>query len=246
MNKIYENMRPLRNLGGRFRRLFDLQVASTYLCLKKVIYDLKISANDRVLDVGCGAMPYRNLFCEDCQYLGIDTFEAKDNFDYYQADVKYYDGVHFPVEDGVITVVLHSEVIEHIYNTKQFLSECYRVLKKKGKMVFTVPFQARFHYIPYDYWRFTPASLYQLLSEAGFKGIVIMERGSDVTVAGYKVLSVGYRLFLSKSWWKILLSIILAPVWGIGLLVGQISILTKCGSKDDCLGYVVCCCKEES
>ena len=38
-----------------------------------------------------------------------------------------------------------------------------------GRLLLTVPFAARWHYIPHDYWRFTPSGLERLLSAAGFE-----------------------------------------------------------------------------
>lgn len=224
-----------------FRRVFDLQVESTYRCLKKIITRIDIGYEKSVLDVGCGAMPYRQLFPLDCKYQGIDTFDSKEDFDYNRKDVLHFDGITFPVFDCSVDIVLHSEVIEHIYDTRHFLSECYRVLKKNGLMIITVPFQARFHYIPNDYWRFTPSAINKLLIETGFYDVRILNRGTDIVVAGYKVLTVGYRLFFSKSWWRMLVSILLTPLWMLSLIIGQIGIHYNIGSKDDCLGYVIVC-----
>ena len=197
-----------------------------------------------MLDIGCGTMPYRNLFPEKCTYIGIDTFESEKNFGYKQDNVIYYDGMTFPLQDNFVSVVLHSEVMEHIYDTKNFISECHRVLIKGGYMLVSVPFQAKYHYIPYDYWRFTPSSLENILTKAGFSNIRILPRGTDVTVAGYKVLAIGYRLFFNKSWFKKLLSVILAPIWVLGLIAARISVVTNIGSEDDCLGFVIYCKKD--
>ena len=175
--------------------------------------------------------------------MGIDTKDADANFDYHEADVVYYDGYTFPLNDSEIDLVFHSEVIEHIYDTRHFLSECSRVLRPGGEMIFTVPFQARWHYIPFDYWRLTPSSIQKLLEEAAFEEIEIIPRSRDICVAAYKVLTIGYRLFFSKSWWRMLLSICLAPVWITSLLLGQISLHLDWGTKEDCLGYVVHCRK---
>lgn len=234
-----EKMRPFKNLGGGIRRVFDMQVCSTYHGIRMALSELSYSDDCSILDVGCGAKPYRDLFPKQAMYKGIDTFDSEKNFDYKQNDVTYYDGITFPVKDNEIDLLFHSEVMEHIYDTRHFLQECARVLKKGGQMIFTVPFQARYHYIPYDYWRFTPSSIESLLSDVGFYNIKIHHRGTDVTVAGYKVLALGYRLFFSKSILQLLLSVVLAPIWVIALVIGQISIFSKLGSKDDCLGYVV-------
>lgn len=196
----------------------------------------------KILDVGCGAMPYKFLFTQrGWQYLGMDIENAGADFDYQVENVLRYDGHTFPLPDGKMDMVFHSEVLEHVYDTAHFLPEYNRVLRPGGTLLFTVPFQARYHYIPNDYWRFTPSAMQALLKTAGFQDISIFPRGNDLCVAAYKVLTVGYRLFFSKSWWRMLISMILAPVWILSLLLGQLFLHSGFGSQDDCLGYVVRC-----
>ncbi len=226
------------------RRIFDLQVASVYRGIQPLIQQEIRKKRGKVLDVGCGAMPYRNLFPDTWAYKGIDIDSADDQFGYSEERVVHYDGVTFPVPDGFVDIVFHSEVIEHVLNIKQFLSECRRVLSKDGVMIFTVPFQARYHYIPNDYWRFTPAGLQELLEKSGFVRIRIIPRSTDICVAAYKVLTVGYRLFFSRCWWRVLLAMVFAPVWVVSLIVGQFSLHLDAGSADDCLGYLVTCRKK--
>lgn len=239
-----ESLKPWKNMGfGGVRRLFDLQVASTFRGIYPLVKQETRCSRGKVVDVGCGAKPYRNLFPPEWDYVGIDTQDSDANFDYHEDSVIYYDGVTFPLKNLEVDLIFHSEVIEHIYDTRLFLSECNRVLKEHGKMIFTVPFQARWHYIPYDYWRFTPSCIQKLLEENGFEDIEVTPRSRDICVAAYKVLTVGYRLFFSKSWWRILISVCLSPVWILSLLLGQASLHFDWGTEDDCLGYVVCCRK---
>jgi hypothetical protein len=55
-------------------------------------------------------------------------------------------------------------------------------------MFFTVPFSARFHYQPHDYWRFTPSSLEYLCSLHGFDVLSISPRGDALVVILNKLL----------------------------------------------------------
>lgn len=239
-----EKIRPKKNLGGVIRRIFDLQVASTYRGIVPFIKEIKKdNPTGVVLDVGCGLCPYKQLFVPEWNYMPIDRGEAEENFDYRTEDVLYYDTDIFPMGDRSVDLVFHSEVMEHVYDVRQFLGECNRVLKRGGYMVATVPFQARYHYIPYDYWRYTPSSLKNLLEESGFEDIEVVPRSRDICVAGYKVLTVGYRLFFSRSWWRMLISAILAPIWIVALLAGQASLHLGLGSDEDALGYVIRCRK---
>lgn len=241
-----EELQPFRNVGGIkgiIRHIFDLQECSTWKGIVPYINRITRSKRGCVLDVGCGAKPYRHLFPNNWKYNGLDIKEANDNFKYNEHDVTYYDGENFPYRDNTFDLLFHSEVMEHVPDTTYFINECYRVLKKGGGLLFTVPFQARYHYIPFDYYRFTPSGIRKLLGDAGYKEIEIVPRGTDICVAAYKLLTIGYRLFFSKNMSKMLYAILFAPVWIVSLLVGQLSLWTKIGSDKDCLGYIVYCKK---
>jgi hypothetical protein len=80
--------------------------------------------------------------------------------------------------------------------------------------------------------------LTRLLDESGFKDVVITPRGTDITVASYKVISVIYRWILGGPFGK-LMGAAVSPIWMIALLTGHTSIRWNLGSLDDCLGYVV-------
>lgn len=235
-----EKLKPLKNLGGGIRRIFDLQVASVYRGIFPLIKRAGANGKGKVVDVGCGASPYKHLF-EGWEYEGLDIQDSEEQFDYSNKNVTYYDGSVFPENTESAKLVFHSEVIEHVFDTAHFLSECHRILETGGCMIFTVPFQARYHYIPYDYWRFTPSSLQIYLEKAGFEKICIIPRSRDICVAAYKTLTIGYRLFFSGSWWRIILAVFFAPIWILSLIIGQVSLHLNLGSEDDCLGYIIAC-----
>jgi len=221
-------------LSYRLRSLLDLQVASVLRALKPWLAGLK----GNVLEVGCGAQPYRHLIPSRCAYLGMDWHKAQTAFGYRAADVIHFDGRTFPLKEGFFDNVFHTEVLEHIDAPLRFLRECHRVLKPGGGLFFSVPFQARYHYIPHDYWRFTPAGLEILLARAGFSDWDIAPRGNDIVVAAYKVVSLGFR-WLSGKDRSLLLGLAFAPVAGLALAAGHLFLRLDVGSTDDCLGYNV-------
>ena len=222
------------------RSLLDMQVASVFQHLRPWLKE----RSGTLLEVGCGAQPYRHLVPAACRYTGLDWEQAEAHFNYRLPDTVYYDGDKFPFDDGSFDNLFHTEVLEHIYHAGQFLAECRRVLKPSGKMFFTVPFQARYHYIPHDFFRYTPAALERMLTEAGFSQVEIRPRGSDITVAAYKNMSVIYR-WLRSGPAGMIAGILLAPVAVPVLIVGWLSLRLSIGSPDDCLGYTVtaenCC-----
>ena len=224
----------LGRLRFLLRGVLDLQVGSVCRHLRPWLQ----GRSGALLEVGCGAQPYRHLVPPACAYTGLDSEQAEAHFDYRLPDTVYYRGERFPFEEGSFEALFHTEVLEHIYHPALFLAECHRVLKASGTMFFTVPFQARYHYIPHDYFRYTPAALERMLAEAGFREIAIRPRGSDLTVAAYKNLSVLYRWMRSGPA-GILAGILCSPLAAAALGIGALSLRGAWGSPDDCLGYTV-------
>src|SRR6266478_3318941 len=65
----------------------------------------------RLLDVGCGSMPYRNMIMGSAQslteYVGIDVSNNR-----YNKPNVVWDGLRMPISDQSIDVVLLTEVLE--------------------------------------------------------------------------------------------------------------------------------------
>lgn len=223
-----------------FRKLADLQVASVLRHLKPWLSQL----SDSVLEVGCGAQPYRHLIPKSCHYHGLDWQGAEQKFNYRTDDTIYYNGELFPFANHTFDYLFHTEVLEHVYNINLFLKECHRVLKPNGGLLCTIPFQARYHYIPFDYWRLTPAALQRIFTETGFQQIQIIPRGNDLTVAAYKVIGVLYR-WGQANWWDKIIAFFCLPIGVIALIIGHLSMYFNWGSPDDCLGYTITACAKD-
>lgn len=221
------------------RRFVDLQAGSLWNDLSQLLP----TCHGTVLDVGCGAQPYRPLLPTDATYIGIDTADALEHFGYEIPDTRYYHGDVWPVDDRSIDFVLCTETLEHVSEPAPFLAQVSRCLKTDGQLLLTVPFAARWHYIPYDYWRYTPSTLSRLLKEAGMREVAVYARGNVVTVACYKVMAMILRLLLPQDrspWVRLMLRLLglpLLPVFGLLSLLGQASLRFDGG--DDCLGYTV-------
>lgn len=150
--------------GAAVRRFFDLQAGSLWRDLGPVL----TRARGTLVDVGCGAQPYRGLLRGDAVYVGLDTERAREDFGYAMPDVLLIgeDG-RWPLDDSRADFVLATETLEHVIEPRAFLAEAHRCLTPGGRLILTVPFAARWHYIPHDYWRFTPSSLRLLLEQSG-------------------------------------------------------------------------------
>ncbi len=227
---------PLDRAIAAARRLLDLQAASAWSDLKPLL----AAAEGDVLDVGAGAQPYRRLLPKAARYRAIDVKLAAEAFGYEMPDTDYYEGERWPVENASVDVVLSTETLEHVPRPPLFLAEARRVLRPGGRIVLTVPFSARWHYIPHDYWRFTPSSLRDLLEDAGFGDVVVNARGNELTVACYKVMALLLPgLFPPEGGFGLrrLVSLLGLPLLGLLALVAHASL--RGGGGVDCLGWTV-------
>ena len=85
-----------------------------------------------------------------------------------------------PIESQIYDHVLAINVLEHIYNHRELISETHRILKINGKATIAVPFLIPFHPSPNDYWRYTETTLERLFTESGFSDVEVKVIGTGV------------------------------------------------------------------
>ena len=147
----------------------------------KVIKNSKVLLKGKLLDVGCGIMPYKSIISFPAgnvtHYIGLDFDNPiTDGYAVTSPDITW-DGVRIPLNDSSIDSILLTEVLEHCFDPYIVISECFRVLKPTGYIVITVPFLWPLHDIPFDAYRYTPYSLDKILNSAGFENIEIKGLG---------------------------------------------------------------------
>lgn len=221
------------------RRFFDLQAGSIWNDLASLLPHI----SGDVLDAGCGAQPYRKLFPSTANYRGIDFIHAQSRFGYQAPDTTYYQGDVLPIASHSCDLILATETLEHVLDPPTFLSEARRCLRAGGWLVLTMPFAARWHFIPYDYWRMTPSGIDHLLRSSGFGETRVFARGNAGTVACYKVMAILLPLLLPSSasvfvrWISRLAAVPCIPV--LILLAAAGNLTLRASGGDDCLGYTV-------
>lgn len=114
------------------------------------------------------------------QILGIDLneiyIEAVKQFGFIckaNADFRQYAGEIIPYDDETIDAILAFEVLEHVQDVKQTLNDCYRVLKKGGRLFVVFPgyFHPLGHHLslatmtPCVHWIFTGGTLLKAYNE---------------------------------------------------------------------------------
>lgn len=162
------------------------------------------SFTGKLLDIGCGDKPYEDLFCNISKYEGIEiesTLHAKTKADY------LYDGTSLPFSENAYDVIVLNEVLEHVFNPDELLSEIYRVLKPNGKLLITVPFIWDEHEQPFDFARYTSFGLDYMIKRNDFE-IEIHEK----TKANFSVIFQLINTYIYKvtqKWNKLLRVIII-------------------------------------
>lgn len=163
--------------------------------LQAAMRDAARELSGRLLDVGCGTQPYRSLF-EVSEYVGleVDSPVARARA---VADM-YYAGAVFPFEPASFDSVLCNQVLEHVFNPDEFLSEITRVLRPGGKLLLTVPFVWDEHEQPWDYARYSSFGLQALLEKNGFRVLSHRKLRADVSVLFQ--LANAYLYKLTEHW----------------------------------------------
>jgi SAM-dependent methyltransferase len=144
---------------------------------------LRSHAHGQFLDAGCGTQPFRTVIEPQVdRYISLDIEARVDDVDFI-ANVEDM-GV---VASGSIDAMLCSEVLEHVPHPAKAIGEFARILRPGGALLLTVPFLARLHEEPHDYFRYTRHGLRTLLDEGGFDVKEIAETGSLFSFVGHQV-----------------------------------------------------------
>jgi SAM-dependent methyltransferase len=138
--------------------------------------NLRKHAQGRLLDLGCGNVPFyatykefvKDTTCVDWE----NTFHRNEYLDY-ELDLTK----PLPFRDDEFDTIILSDVLEHIPVPEHLWKEMVRILSKKGKIVMNVPFYYWLHEEPHDYYRFTEFALRRYVEISGLKLIQLESIG---------------------------------------------------------------------
>lgn len=164
---------------------------------------LESYAHGKLLDIGCGIKPYKRMAEPFVQsHVGVDHEDSLHD----AADVDIAGSAYeIPVEDGSFDCVLCTDVLEHLEEPGDAVAESYRLLKKGGHAIYTVPLFWHVHEAPRDFYRYTKFGLSYLFEKAGFEVLEINAlTGFSVTFC-QEMVYVLYRLrgggWINPLWW---------------------------------------------
>ncbi len=142
----------------------------------KALLGIKLSGD--VIDLGGDKnSEYQKLFAGDFHLTVLNYAPAA------KPDIVHDLEKPLPMADASYDGALLVNVLEHIYHSRELVSETHRILKPGGKAVIVVPFLFPVHPSPHDYWRYTDETLDRMLTEAGFVDIEVKPLGSGVFAA---------------------------------------------------------------
>lgn len=178
----------------------------------------------KVVDFGCGTIPYRRLLTQCQEYVGLD-FDSPRARDLAVADM-FYDGVTIPIEKGSVDGLLSTQSLEHVSNPEQIVAEWARVLREGGRLLVTVPLMWPEHEVPWDFHRYTSQGLRNLIERHGFEVVAFHKLLPDCRALAQLFIAWAYDAWLSKRgrWSRaILTALICTPVVLLASLLAAIS-----------------------
>ena len=114
---------------------------------------------------------YADKFSKDSEDLIIDLEEVNE------------------INNKTFKNVLLFNVLEHVYNFKNCLKNCYQILDRDGFFYGSTPFFFRIHGSPNDYFRYTEQGLIKALEDTGFKNIKVKVLCGGIFICFYNSIS---------------------------------------------------------
>ncbi|MBI2333905.1 MAG: class I SAM-dependent methyltransferase [Chloroflexi bacterium] len=215
------------------KSLYDniYQVEAThwwYKARREIIFDwvfraLKKYENPRILDIGCGT-GFNISYLKQAGHERVDGVDiSRDALAYCQSrqldDIMLSSAESLPIHNSTYDVVLALDIIEHLPNDRQALSEIHRVLKTNGTFVIFVPaykflwsFQDE---ISHHQRRYEANDLRTKLDQAGLK----IEKLTYINSFLFPIVFIGrLALRLFPSFFNITSESQMNPTWTNGIL----------------------------
>lgn len=163
----------------------------TYNSYQTVAPAILSYAYGKLIDIGCGDMPYKDLILgKVTQY---DTFDVEKRVQEvkFVGDIQSMDAINDNSYDSAVCL----EVLEHVRDPFRAIAEIRRILKKNGVLILSVPHLSRLHEEPNDFFRYTKYGVQSLLKNAGFEIVELTPQGGIFSFLGHQFSTIFVCLF---------------------------------------------------
>lgn len=141
---------------------------------------IKYSKNKKLIDIGCGRMPYRKTIEPiTSKYVSVDHPKLSKVLNpIIKPDILADITKKIPVKNSTFDVAIMLEVLEFLETPQKTFSEIKRILRPNGILILTTPFLYPLHDVPYDRNRFTITQLKSFLNQDNYKITKIDAQGN--------------------------------------------------------------------
>ncbi len=137
---------------------------------------IRLHARGRLLDAGCGDVPYFGLYQERVtEVVCVDWPGSSHGRRHVDAWVDL--NAPLPFDADRFDTVLLADVLEHIARPADLVSELARVLAPGGTSLIMVPFLYWVHEAPHDYYRYTEHALRRLCGDSQLRVMSLQAYG---------------------------------------------------------------------
>ena len=142
--------------------------------VEKIIREELVKVRGRVLVIGAGHNPYASFLS------GAASVIVSDISDEYGKVDQIVDAHVLPYGESCFDAIIAIEVVEHLESPATASREFYRVLKKGGRVISSIPFMFHIHGDPHDYQRLSRQGLLNLFSN--YQATRVSEIGGRLAV----------------------------------------------------------------
>ncbi len=162
-----------------FKKNSLLRVLQIYECTNIKLYGISLEF---------GAINNKNKTFSNF-VMGRSKFHYSNKFNNKKSNIFYSDSTKkLKISTNKYNNVLFFNVLEHLPEYESAFSEIYRIIKKKGNFIGSVPFIYQIHAAPKDYFRFSKHFFELSLKKYRFKHVKVKSLGFGPFIASYSLL----------------------------------------------------------